>query len=112
LTGVVVVSDWTDPEGVAFSPPGLAGWSAVGLGSFPGGVGALGSSGICREGKPSAQSAFRRTITFISLSGWCQRGQAASFYSVFPARATRSDCACIFHCHPEGSDFVRVFSQM
>ena len=58
FAGTVVVSDWTEPEGVAFSPPGLAGWSAVGLDSFPGGVGDLGSSGISREGKPSAQSAF------------------------------------------------------
>lgn len=44
--GAVVVSDCTDPEAVAFSPPGLAGWSAVGLASLPGGVGDLGSSGI------------------------------------------------------------------
>lgn len=43
-----LASDCTDPEGVAFTPPGVAGWSAVGLGApSDGGVeGGLISSGI------------------------------------------------------------------
>lgn len=48
LVGVVFVSDWTDPEGVAFTPPGTPGCSAVGFGlSSGGGVeGDFVSSGI------------------------------------------------------------------
>src|SRR5580658_7698269 len=37
FAGAVVVSDCTDPESVAFTPPGIAGCSAVGFGSFSGG---------------------------------------------------------------------------
>ena len=50
LLGVVVVSDWTEPEGVDFTPPGVAGLSAVGF-SFSGGGGGgdLVSSGIKRR---------------------------------------------------------------
>lgn len=47
VAGVVVVSDWTEPEGVDFTPPGVAGLSAVGFSfSGGGGVGDLISSGI------------------------------------------------------------------
>jgi len=48
LVGVsVVVSDCTEPEGVDFTPPGVAGLSAVGFSfSGGGGVGDLISSGI------------------------------------------------------------------
>jgi hypothetical protein len=64
--GVVVVSDWTEPVGADFTPPGVAGLSAVDF-SFSGGVGDLVSSGIRRRRRTPAQAAFERTITFISL---------------------------------------------
>src|ERR1700733_4061354 len=48
----VLVSDGTEPEAVAFPPPGTAGLSAVGFGSPSGGgvEGDLISSGISGEG--------------------------------------------------------------
>jgi len=52
FVGVVLVSDCTDPEGVDFTPPGTAGFSAVGFsGSGGGGLGDLVSSGIRRRHK-------------------------------------------------------------
>jgi len=49
----VVVSDGADPEGVAFTPPGVTGVSAVGFSfSGGGGVGDLASFGIKRRRRP------------------------------------------------------------
>src|ERR1700722_20075170 len=80
FAGAVVVSDCTDPEGVAFTPPGIAGCSAVGFGSFSGGgVAGLVSSGMSRRHKPPAESGPARTITFISLKVWCQRRNVSEF---------------------------------
>jgi len=68
LVGVVVASDWTEPAGADFTPPGVAGLSAVDFSFSGGGVGDLVSSGIRRRRRTPAQAAFERTITFISLS--------------------------------------------
>jgi hypothetical protein len=72
FSGEIFVSDGTGPEGVAFTPPGVAGLSAVGFGSLfgGGGVGDLGSSGIAREtGKPPARAAFAKNDNFYQLEG-------------------------------------------
>jgi hypothetical protein len=72
LSGGVLVSDCTDPAGLAFTPPGTAGWSAVGFGSPSGGgdEGDLVSSGIARErGKPLAQKAIAKNVNFYQLEG-------------------------------------------
>jgi hypothetical protein len=72
LSGGVLVSDCTDPEGLAFTPPGIPGWSAVGFGSPSGGgdEGDLVSSGIARErGKPLAQKATAKNVNFYQLEG-------------------------------------------
>jgi len=62
-------SDCTEPAGVDFTPPGVAGWSAVGFGSPDGGAGGdLGSSGIARErGKPPAYAAQQKNDNFYQL---------------------------------------------
>src|SRR5215472_5729948 len=84
LVGVVVaVSDSTEPEGVDFTPPGVAGLSAVGFSfSGGGGVGILVSSGIERRHRLRRRLRFERTITFISLRGWCQRAGACLFSKI------------------------------
>ena len=68
----VFVSDCTEPEGLAFTPPGIAGLSAVGFGSPSGGGDEddLVSSGIARErGKPPAQKATAKNDNFYQLEG-------------------------------------------
>ncbi len=64
---------------MAFTPPGVAGRSAVGFGSPSGGgeAGDLISSGITRRHKPPARCVLKRTLTFISLNGRSQRGRGA-----------------------------------
>jgi hypothetical protein len=55
-------SDWTEPEAVAFTPPGTAVWSAVGFCS-PSGSGEEGdliSSGIALERTNLRRAGFRR----------------------------------------------------
>ena len=70
----VLTSACTEPEAVAFTPPGTAGFSADGFESPSGGggVGDLVSSGIPRL-KPTTQRISERTLTFISLGARCQR---------------------------------------
>src|ERR1700756_2720233 len=69
-------SAWTEPEPVAFTPPGTAGLSADGFGSPSGGgeEGDFGSSGIAWERANLRLGAYtKRTFTFISLTIRCQR---------------------------------------
>src|SRR6202451_3059405 len=66
-------SDCTEPETVAFTPPGMGAWSA-GLGSSGGGVeGDLDSSGMARKTRTRGGCARKRTLTSISLPLRCQR---------------------------------------
>ena len=68
LVGVAVdVSDCTEPEGVDFTPPGVAGLSAVGFSfSGGGGVGILVSSGIS-DGADSDASCIQKNDNFYQL---------------------------------------------
>src|SRR6202035_881330 len=69
--------------GVDFTPPGVAGRSAVGFGSPSGGgeEGDLISSGISRRHKPPAQYELKRTLSFISLRERSQRERESDFSS-------------------------------
>ena len=68
LSGGVFVSLCTDPEGVAFTPPETAVWSAVGcLPSGGGDEGVLGLSGIAANGQSSDQVWYGDNVNFYQL---------------------------------------------
>ena len=62
-------SDCTEPEAVAFTPPGVAGWSAVGLGSLPGDGedGNFGSSGMALRDWTLRASRRQKNVNFYQL---------------------------------------------
>ena len=63
-----MLSDCTDPEGADFTPPEVAGLSAVGFLFSGGGVEAdLVSSGIARESSHLAPSVFGKNVHFYQL---------------------------------------------
>jgi hypothetical protein len=62
-------SDCTEPEAVALTPPGVAGWSAVGFGSLPGGGegGDFGSSGMVLRDWTLRASRRQKNVNFYQL---------------------------------------------
>jgi hypothetical protein len=64
-----LVSACTEPDAVAFTPPGTAGWSADGLGSPSGGGGAgdLVSSGIAANAQTSGSQGNGENVNFYQL---------------------------------------------
>jgi hypothetical protein len=64
-----VGSDCTEPDGVAFTPPGMAGFSGVGFGSPSGGgeEGDLISSGITAQAQTSGQQGYGENVNFYQL---------------------------------------------
>jgi hypothetical protein len=62
-------SDCTDPDVVAFTPPGTAGFSAVGFGSPSGGVeeGDLASSDIAANARTSGAEGSGENVNFYQL---------------------------------------------
>jgi hypothetical protein len=65
----ILTSACTDPDEVAFTPPGTAGWSAVGFGS-PSGDGEGGdliSSGITATAQTSGVQGFGENVNFYQL---------------------------------------------
>ncbi len=69
FSGGVLTSGCTEPDAVAFTPPGTADLSADGFGS-PSGVGREGdlvSSGMLRDVKPTTQRDFGENVHFYQL---------------------------------------------
>jgi len=70
FSGDVFTSACTEPDGVAFTPPGIAGLSGDGFGSPSGGVGGgdLVSSGITANAQTSGVQAFGENVNFYQLA--------------------------------------------